>query len=175
MPIIRLAADNPMIDGRQSDTALSIRRGMQQHFETLGMVVLAEFPLASGRRADLVAVDRKGIFTLVEIKSSVEDFRSDTKWPEYKAFCDRFQFATAPDVPVEIFPAEEGLFVADDHGAECIREAGEERMAAAVRKALTLRFARLAAARLTRLERFGLESGLELVLAGEDPELPDGA
>lgn len=163
MPILRLAQSNPLTDGRQSERALAIRRGIVCLLEEYGSAVLAEFPLANGRRVDLLALDRKGQFTIIEIKSSIEDFRSDSKWPDYRAYCDQFAFATAPDVPPEIFPEEEGLFIADQFGAEMLRAPVETKLAGASRKALTLRFARIAAIRLERTTQFCLEQGLDLV------------
>jgi len=162
MPIVTIGRQNPMIDGRQSETALLVQRGISRFLEDAGMAVLSELSLANGRRADLVGMDRKGLVTIIEIKSSVEDFRVDQKWPEYKDFCDRFAFATAPEVPVEIFPESEGLFVADGFGAHVVRDPVEERMAPSTRKALTLRFARLAARRLDRVTRFSMAEGLVL-------------
>lgn len=162
MPIIRLDQKNALVDGRQSQIALMIQQGMMRYFAAHNMVALAEFPLKNGRRADLLALDQKGQFTLVEIKSSFEDFRADNKWPLYRDFCDRFYFATSAWVDRDIFPDDEGLFVTDEYGAECLREAQTEAMNAASRKALLLRFARLAASRLDRLARFGMEQGFHL-------------
>lgn len=162
MPLVSIGSKNPLVDKRQSETAMEIRRGMMRHFGRLGMAVLAEFPLASGRRADLIAMNRKGHFTIVEIKSSVEDFKVDNKWPEYKDHSDCFLFATHPKVPVEIFPLEEGLYIADNFGAHAIREPVEMRMVSAARKALTLRFARLSALQLERVSQYGLANGLDM-------------
>ncbi len=53
-----------------------------------------ELPLPSGRRADLVALGGDGEIIIVEIKSSVADFRADQKWMEYRLHCDRLFFAT---------------------------------------------------------------------------------
>jgi hypothetical protein len=167
MPIVRIVDQNPLIDGRQSENALLIQRGMTRFLLQSGFSVLPEFPLVSGRRADLLAIDRKGRFTLVEIKSSVEDFRVDRKWPEYRPFCDFFLFATSPSVPADIFPQEEGLIIADGFGAEMVRHPLEEKMAPASRKALTLRFARLAAQRAERVTQYALTNGIEL------PDLSD--
>ena len=77
--------------------------------------------LRSGRRADLVALGADGAITIVEIKSSIEDFRADAKWQDYCLHADHFYFATGPHVPAEIFPAEAGLIVADPYGAEILR------------------------------------------------------
>ena len=162
MPIIKIGQHNPLVDGRQSETALMVQRGMVRHLEKSGHAILTEFPLASGRRADILSVDRKGLFTVIEIKSSIEDFRVDNKWPEYSQFCDRFAFATAAHVPTEIFPDEEGLFVADQFGAECLREPLELRLAAARRNALMLRFARLAARRAERIIQFASSNNFAL-------------
>jgi hypothetical protein len=139
------------VDGRQSPTALMVSRGTQRLLLTLGMACVSELPLASGRRADLVAVSGGGEIWIVEIKSSVTDFRVDQKWPDYRAHCDRLLFATAPHVPADIFPDDAGLIVADGYGAELVRGAPEHRLHAATRKSLLLCFARAAALRLQSL------------------------
>ncbi len=162
MPILEIHAANPMVDGRQSQRALSIRRGLMRHFQELGFSLLAELPLASGRRADLIGMDRKGSFTIIEVKSSVEDFRADHKWPDYLTHCDRFYFATHAEVPLEIFPQDHGLIVADNYGAEIMRPSQEFRLAGATRKALTNRFARVAADRLEKVLSHYEASGLDL-------------
>ncbi|MEC7539024.1 MAG: MmcB family DNA repair protein, partial [Pseudomonadota bacterium] len=102
----------------------------------------------SGRRVDLIALDRKGIVTVVEIKSSVADYRSDKKWHEYLEYCDRFFFAVAADFPLEMLPETCGVILADGFGASVLREPPEGTFNAARRKALMLRFARTSAARL---------------------------
>lgn len=156
MPIISPVSDNPLADGRQSDRALVIRRGVQRLLMEMGAAVLPELPLATGRRADLVALTGKGDIWIIEIKSSVEDFRVDRKWPDYRLHSDRLFFASHPDVPSEIFPEECGFILSDGYGAEILREAPEHRLAAATRKALLLRFARAGAARLTAAELAGV-------------------
>ncbi|MBX9456936.1 MAG: MmcB family DNA repair protein [Rhizobium sp.] len=152
MAIISLHGDNPLKDGRQSARAMQIRRGMQRQLIEMRHVTLPELPLRSGRRADIVTLSVKGEIWIVEIKSSIEDFRVDRKWPEYRAFCDRLYFATHAGVPVDIFPEDAGLFVADAYGAELLREAPEHRLAAPTRKSMTLNFSRIAAARLMHAE-----------------------
>ncbi len=136
------------IDRRQSSTALAVSLGTQRLLVTLGLSCIAELPLASDRRADLVALGGNGDIWIVEIKSSIEDFRADRKWADYRMHCDRLFFATAAHVPLEIFPADAGLIVADSYGAELIREAPEHRLHAATRKSVTLAFACAAARRL---------------------------
>lgn len=168
MPVVQIGGDDPLHDGRQSELALSIQRGMVRHLEALGMAVLSEFPLANGRRADLIALDRKGRFLIVEIKSSIADFQVDRKWPEYAGFCDLFLFATGHHVPPGIFPETEGLYIADDYGAHALREPAETKLAPATRKALTLRFARLAARRAERIAQYTLAN------LGQLPETEPG-
>jgi len=162
MPIVELMPADPMTDGRQSQRALAIRRGVVRLLHESGVALVAELPLASGRRADLVGIDAKGRFVIVEIKSSIEDYRVDTKWPEYLCHCDRFYFATLPDVPAAIFPQAEGLIVADNWGAEIVRPSREGSLAGATRRAMTLRFARAAAARLERVVAHHEAAGLAL-------------
>jgi hypothetical protein len=120
--------------------AARILRGLVRHLFQRGLIAFPEVTLPNGRRADVMALSRSGEIWIIEIKSSVEDFRIDRKWPEYRPFCDRFFFATHADVPETLFPAEEGLFVADAYGAELVREAGKRaELAAATRKALLIR------------------------------------
>jgi hypothetical protein len=139
------------VDGRQSEAALKIARGATRLLHSLGLSVVSELSLASGRRADLVALSGSGEIWIVEIKSSIADFRADHKWLDYRMHCDRLFFATSMDVPCEIFPKDTGLIVADAFGAEIICEAPEHRLHASTRKTMLLAFARAAALRLAAL------------------------
>jgi hypothetical protein len=141
----------PPVDGRQSPTALAIARGTARFLHALGYCVVSELPLPSGRRADLVALGGDGEIIIVEIKSSIADFRADQKWPDYTLHCDRLFFATIVDVPCEIFPADAGLIVADSFGASIVCEAPEHRLPAATRKSVMLLFAHAAALRLAAI------------------------
>jgi hypothetical protein len=145
-----LAASLP-VDGRQSATARAVARGTTRLLHSLGFSVLSELSLASGRRADLVALGGSGEVWIVEIKSSIADFRADHKWIDYRLHCDRLFFATSLDVPCEIFPADTGLIVADAFGAAIRCDAPEHRLHASTRKSLMLAFARAAAMRLSAL------------------------
>jgi hypothetical protein len=138
-------------DGRQSETARSVARGTRRLLRSYGFATLTELGLADGRRADIVALGADGTILIVEIKSSVADFRADLKWPFYRAHCDQLLFAIPPDLPAALIPEDAGLIVADAYGAELIREASEVRMPTARRRAMTLRFAQAAADRLHRL------------------------
>ena len=139
--------------GGRTSAAAALARGTARLLRSLGFCTVGELPLASGRRADLVALSADGEIVIVEIKSSAADFRADRKWLEYRRHCDRLFFATALGVPLEIFPADAGLIVADGFGAAIEREAPEHRLAPATRRSMTLRFARAAALRLELLEK----------------------
>ena len=127
-----------------------IVRGAQILLSDLGFASLPEVSLANGRRADIMALSGKGEIVIFEVKSCLNDFRTDRKWPEYAPYCDRFFFAVDCDFPRDRLPDEAGLVVADAFGGAIIREAEPQPLAAARRKAVTLAFARLAATRLLR-------------------------
>lgn len=128
-----------------------LARGVCRALADHGLATLTEFTLGSGRRADVIGLDRRGQVTIVEIKTCLEDFRSDRKWPEYLAYCDRFFFAVAEDFPRQVLPADCGLMAADPYGALILRESPDFRLNAARRRAQGLRFGLVAAERLGRL------------------------
>ena len=119
-----------------------------------GITFVPELSLPTGRRVDLIGLDPKGQIVIIEIKSSVADFNADSKWPEYREYCDLFYFASHPSVPQEIFPQTEGFILADAHGCEIVRDAKHLKLNAATRKSLTIRFARDAARKLQRMTEF---------------------
>ena len=141
-----------IVDMRQSPTALRVQRGVMRLLRAnYDFACLSEVPLANGRRADVLGIGPKGEIWIVEIKSSLIDFRVDAKWPDYKDFCDRFFFAKPPELDPDIFPAEEGLIAADAHDAAVLRMAAETPLPGARRKALLLRLVRLGADRIHTL------------------------
>ncbi|MGA2043322.1 MAG: MmcB family DNA repair protein [Roseiarcus sp.] len=147
----RFELPQPIPDGRQSEIALAIARGVRRMLRGRGYSSVTELPLLDRRRADVVALHGDGSLLIVEIKSSIADFRADRKWRDYAAHCDRFYFAIPPEVPAAIMPVEAGLILADSYGAEIVREPDPNRLAAATRRAVMLRFAQAAADRLHRL------------------------
>jgi hypothetical protein len=140
-------ADDAAAFDRASAAGL-MSRGLARYFADHGLVSLAEFTLRSGRRADLFCLDGKSRITIVEIKSSIEDFRTDQKWPDYLDYCDHFYFAVPAGFPQDLIPAAQGLMVADGYGATVIRASNAFTLNAARRRALVLQFAQLAAYRL---------------------------
>lgn len=133
-------------------------RGVGRLLRALSFAVINELPLPNGRRADVVGLSPSGDIWIVEVKSCLEDLRVDAKWPEYRDFSDALFFAVAPDFPQAVLPADTGLILADRYGAEIVRQAPETRLAAARRKAMTLRFARAAAFTLQVLVDPSLEN-----------------
>ena len=143
-------------DFRIDEAAPAIRRGALRLLHALGFAAVAELPLGSGRRADLVAIGAGAEIWIVEIKSCAADFRSDRKWQEYRLYCDRLLFAVAPEFPAAMLPADAGLMIADAYGGTLVREAPQHPLAASRRKAMLVRFGRAAAARLAAVYDPGL-------------------
>jgi len=139
-------------------TAQRLARGICRALAALGYATLTEFPLNSGRRVDVIAVNGVGETVIVEIKTSSADYRSDRKWNEYLEFCDAFYFAVPSAFPIALLPSECGLLVADDYGAEILRRPAAQPMNGSRRRAQTLRLAVAAMQRLGRL--IDPESGL---------------
>jgi hypothetical protein len=152
MPSLSSAPDAAARAAKEAEIRLAERlaRGITRLFEDMGCAAIAEFSLANGRRVDVIALDAQGTTSIVEIKSSVPDFRSDGKWQEYLDFCDRFYFAVAPEFPQDLLPAEVGLIVADDWHGTILRESPTFSMNGSRRRAQTLRIALTAAQRLRR-------------------------
>lgn len=143
--------------------AQDVARGVSRLLHRQDICALCEVPLPNGRRADMMAVDGKGLITIVEIKVSRADLLGDLKWPDYLDYCDRFFWAVPQGFALDPFdtdhcgPDQAGLIVADRYDAAIVRDAPLAMLPAARRKAETLRFARRAARRVMG----GLDSGLE--------------
>lgn len=131
--------------------AAALARGVSRTLQAHGGATLTEFTLRTGRRVDVIAVDDQGRVTIVEIKTSVADFRSDGKWPEYLDFCDYFYFAVPEDFPRALLPDDCGVMVADAYEALILVPSEERPVNGSRRRAMILRFARAAAQRLSAL------------------------
>lgn len=140
-------ADAPLV-------AQDVARGVARLFFRQDVFALCEVPLPNGRRADMMAIDAKGILTIVEIKVSRADLLGDQKWPDYLDYCDRFFWAVPAGFALQPFedvcrgPDHCGLIVADRYDAAVVREAAIRSLPSARRRAEILRFARRAARRL---------------------------
>ena len=128
-----------------------IARGVSRHLRTLDFACVEEFVPDRGLRVDVMALGPKGELWVVECKSCRADFASDQKWQGYLDYCDRYFWAVDGDFPTELLPEDSGLILADDYDAEILRMGPEVKLAAARRKKLTTRLARIAAIRLQGL------------------------
>ena len=136
-------------DATPPETAARLARGVTRAFMDLGYSCLLEFKLNTGRRVDLIGLNAKSEVVIVEIKTTLADYRGDRKWPEYLPYCDRFFFAVPLDFPLRHLPDGYGLIVADGFDAAIRRPAPVQGMNGTRRKALVLRFGLTAAERLT--------------------------
>jgi hypothetical protein len=148
---------NPIV--AEEAVAARLCRGVRRLLWSLGYASITEFSLANGRRADVFAVTPSCDIAIVEVKSSIADFRADQKWPEYRAYCDALFFAVGEDFPRALIPESCGLIVADGFGAAILRGSPVERLAGARRKSLLNAFGQIAATRLHRLEDPMLANG----------------
>lgn len=133
-----------------SPTAITVLSGVNRYFAEAGWACLNEFSLPNKRRADIMALGSNGELVIIEVKSCLGDFTSDSKWHEYQGFCDRFYFAVDENFPMTVIPEECGLIAADAFSSEIIRTATTEKLHASRRKSLTLLFALTAARRLNK-------------------------
>jgi hypothetical protein len=134
-----------------------VARGVSRLLLQQGFSPILEFTLANGRRLDVAALGANGTLLGVEIKVALADLRGDTKWPEYLDYCEHFYFAIPPDFPDEHVPPGTGLIVADKYGGAIVRPAIPAPVHASRRKAVTLRFAKVAADRLAALLELAVE------------------
>lgn len=134
--------------------AQDVARGVTRLFFRQDLLALCEVPLPNGRRADMMAIDARGMLTIVEIKVARGDLLGDQKWPDYLDYCDRFFWAVPAGFALEPFETDAfqpdvcGLIVADRYDAAVVRDPCLRTLSPARRKAETLRFARRAALRL---------------------------
>ena len=126
-----------------------LARGVVRHLSSHGFACIEEFTPERGKRVDVMALGPKGELWVVECKSSRADFQSDSKWEGYLEWCDRYFWAVDEDFPTELLPDETGLIIADAYDGEIIRMAPEDKLAAARRKVVVQKFARVSATRLS--------------------------
>lgn len=127
------------------DITRAVTQGALKTLIDLGLAPITEFVLPDGLRADIAALGTKGQIIIVEVKSCLQDWQADTKWPGYRQWCDELLFAIPAEFPIAELPIEEGLIIADAYAGERIRTGTQRPLAPARRKSITLRFARAAA------------------------------
>lgn len=138
------------------ETTDRVCRGVCRMLNEMGFGTLTEFRLTAPRRVDVIALSDNGEFVIVEIKSTIEDFRGDRKWQEYLPYCDRFFFAVSESFPQDVLPRDAGLIVADAYGALIRRPSPVYTVNGARRRRQLLRFALAASTRLQRTSDPGL-------------------
>ncbi len=136
---------------KRPDKTIEITQGAMRALYDLGYAAILEFTLKIGRRADICGISEKGEIIIIEVKSGIEDFKSDNKWHEYKDYCDLFYFAVSQDFPIELIPQDIGYFICDTFGGQIIRPTTKTPLSAPRRKAVTLQFARQAAIKAARM------------------------
>ncbi len=125
-----------------------LARGVCRLLLSHNFTPLEEFVPERGKRVDVIGLGPKGEIWVVECKSSRADFLSDGKWQGYLDWCDRFFWAVDQEFPLDLLPEDSGLIIADSYGGEILRMPDESKLAAARRKAMTLKIARDTARRL---------------------------
>jgi hypothetical protein len=137
-------------DGRGATTQ-RLARGAARYLTNLGAGVVAEFRLPSGRRLDLLALLPDGRLWGIEVKSGIDDFLADRKWPDYLDWCDALFFCVDPAFPLALLPEQAGVMVADSFDAHMVREPPAHSLHPSRRKAMTVRFGLVAGRRLQGL------------------------
>lgn len=140
----------PLLGDDPRSVTLRLTRGVCRLMDDMGYGALTEFRLTGGRRVDVIALNDAGEFVIVEIKSTVEDYRADRKWQEYLPYCERFYFAVAAGFPLHLLPAECGLIVADGFGAAVRRQPPTRTVNGGRKRRQLVRFGLAASARLQR-------------------------
>ncbi|UTW58664.1 MmcB family DNA repair protein [Kordiimonas sp. SCSIO 12603] len=132
----------------------NITLGAERLLVELGYAPVREVVLKNNRRVDILGLNKRGGLVVVEVKSGLSDFRSDTKWQEYLDYCEEFYFAVDQHFPIGVFnestslPDITGIIIADAYGGEVLREAASRKVNAARAKKLIQQMARTAAMRL---------------------------
>ncbi len=134
-----------------AETTELLTRGVCRLFQRLGCGTLTEFKLSNGRRVDVMAIDRNGDFVIIEVKSTVSDYRGDRKWHEYLPFSERFYFAVPQGFPLHLLPDDCGLIVADPFEAAVRRESLARKINSSRKRRQLIRFALTASDRLRNI------------------------
>ena len=126
--------------------AKRIGAAVMRYYNERGFACLPEFTLKTNRRPDLACLGKDGAIIMVEIKSSVVDFKTDQKWHDYLEWADAFYFAVDDSFPLDILPDETqcGIIITDGFDCHMVRQAPYKKLAGARRNHLIRRLARAA-------------------------------
>ncbi|MEC7490084.1 MAG: MmcB family DNA repair protein [Pseudomonadota bacterium] len=143
---------SPTFSPLPRETTHILTRGVCRLFQHLGFGTLTEFRLSNGRRVDVMAMNPSGEFVIVEIKSTVADYRADKKWHQYLPFCEQFYFAIPSGFPIKLVPSECGVIMADSFDAVVRRESFSKVLSPKRKRHQLINFALTASSRLGRFE-----------------------
>ena len=123
-----------------------IFQAVMRFYTERGYACLPEFTLKTNRRPDITCLHKDGTILMVEVKSSVHDFKTDKKWHEYAEWADRLYFAVGQEFPTKILPDEDqcGVMITDGFDCHITREAPLRKLAGSRRNHLIRRLARTA-------------------------------
>lgn len=98
----------------RSEIAAALKKAAAFYLFRNGFSVTFELGVMpwGSRRADVVANKVSGKIVILEVKSSLADFRGDKKWKSYLDYCDKFLFCTTEEVYAKIkdeLPPEAGV------------------------------------------------------------------
>lgn len=113
--------------GLRLQTAEALKKASAFMFFRYGYSMTTELGVMKWgrRRADVIGNKISGDLVLIEVKSSVADFRADKKWTEYLPFADRVYLALTKEVALKIsknpelrarVPKRVGVLVLGDDG-----------------------------------------------------------
>ena len=155
-----------MTDGASLTTA-RITAAVARLFLDHGKACIREFTVRTGRRADLMMLGPNREITIIEVKSSRQDFTSDRKWHEYIEWADRFYFAVVDDFPRDILPGPDicGIIITDGFDCHVVQQAPVSKLAGARRTHLVTRLAHVAMRRIEWAERRSCSNSIWMVRA----------
>ena len=139
-------------------TTLELTRGVCRLFETLGFATLREFKLPNKRRVDVIAMDPKGNFSIIEVKSTVGDYKTDNKWLDYLPYCQQFYFAVPYNFPTEIIPKQCGIIFADAFDAAIRKESIRSKLNPKRHRHQLIRFGYVAGTRINQTDCASVKS-----------------
>lgn len=144
----------------RADWTARITGAVSQFWYDQGVAVLDEFTLKTNRRVDLICLDDQQNITVIEIKSSDEDFLADRKWQEYLDWADRFFFAIPEHFTLSLLPDDDrcGIIITDGFSCHIQKHPVQAPLHASRRQHLLRRLAHVAMDRHFRLKS-GLMSG----------------
>lgn len=98
----------------RSQVAAALKKAAAFYLFRYGFAVTYELGVMpwGSRRADIVANKVSGKIVILEVKSSLADFRTDKKWRSYLDYCDKFMFCTTEELYAKIkdeLPPEVGV------------------------------------------------------------------